>query len=492
MIPVLLISIPLLTGLMSFFIKNDNSVRYWALLSSVLTLSVSLLGLAVFNSSAYLEHHAPWMSLLGSSFSVKLDGMGQLLCLLTATAFPMIFLATWRSKYKNPHQFFALMLLAQAGMMGVFLSMDALLFYFFWELALIPVYFLCSIWGGEKRIQVTFKFFIYTFLGSVLMLVGLIYIYAQTENQSFDIAEFYKVSLSTTEQTWLFWLLFIAFAIKMPIFPFHTWQPDTYEQSPTAVTMVLSAVMVKMGVFGILRWVLPILPLSSYAWGDTVTSLAIIGMIYASIIAFKQDDLKRLVAYSSIAHMGLMCAAIFAETKMGMQGVMIQMFSHGINILGLWIMVELIERQFGTRKMSELGGIAQKAPAMAIMFVIIALANIGLPLTNGFIGEFMMFNGIFLSTITKYNIVFTAVAGVSIILAAVYTLNMIQKVMLGNSNALTEKALDLNPNEKFVLSVIVVLILVIGIYPTPMLNITNAISDSILAKSDITNLLKGN
>lgn len=492
MIPVLLILIPLLSGLVSFFLKNDKSVRSWALFSSVVTVVISILGLTVLNNPVYLEQSAAWMSVLGSSFSVKLDGMGQLLCLLTAIAFPMIFLSTWKSEYKNPHQFFALMLMAQAGLMGVFLSMDALLFYFFWELALIPIYFLCSIWGGEKRIAVTFKFFIYTFLGSVLMLVGLIYIYSQTGNQSFAIEDFYKVSLSASDQTWLFCLLFVAFAIKMPIFPFHTWQPDTYEQSPTAVTMVLSAVMVKMGVFGILRWVLPIVPIASYAWGDTVTTLAITGMIYASIIAYKQDDIKRLVAYSSIAHMGLMCAAIFAETKSGMQGVMIQMFSHGINILGLWIMVELIERQFGTRKMSELGGIAQKAPGMAIMFIIIALANIALPLTNGFVGEFMMFNGIFNSTITKYNMVFTAIAGLSIILAAVYTLNMIQKVLLGETNTLTAKAMDINPNEKLVLSVIVVLIFWIGIFPEPFLAITDAVSNSILAKSDISNLLKGN
>ena len=492
MIPVLLILIPLLSGLVSFFLKNDQSVRSWALFSSVVTVVISVLGLTLLNKPVYLEHSTAWMSVLGSSFSVKLDGMGQLLCLLTAIAFPMIFLSTWKSEYKNPHQFFGLMLLAQAGLMGVFLSIDALLFYFFWELALIPIYFLCSIWGGDKRIAVTFKFFIYTFLGSVLMLVGLIYIYSQTGNQSFALEDFYKVNLSASDQTWLFCLLFVAFAIKMPIFPFHTWQPDTYEQSPTAVTMVLSAVMVKMGVFGILRWVLPIVPIASYAWGDTVTTLAITGMIYASIIAYKQDDIKRLVAYSSIAHMGLMCAAIFAETKSGMQGVMIQMFSHGINILGLWIMVELIERQFGTRKMSELGGIAQKAPGMAIMFIIIALANIALPLTNGFVGEFMMFNGIFNSTITKYNMVFTAIAGLSIILAAVYTLNMIQKVLLGETNTLTAKAMDINPNEKLVLSVIVVLIFWIGIFPEPFLAITDAVSNSILAKSDISNLLKGN
>src|SRR5688500_13356248 len=189
----------------------------------------------------------------------------------------------------------------------------------------------------------------------------------------------------------------------MPVFPFHTWQPDTYEQSPTAATMVLSGIMVKMGVFGVIRWVLPVLPIASYAWGDVVMGLAVTGIIYASILAIQQNDLKRLIAYSSIAHVGLMAAAIFAEQKTGLQGVMMQMFNHGINIIGLWIVVELIERQFGTRKLSELGGIAAKAPALAILLMIMALANISLPLTNAFVGEFLMFSGIFTSKLSQYN-----------------------------------------------------------------------------------------
>ena len=193
----------------------------------------------------------------------------------------------------------------------------------------------------------------------------------------------------------------------MPIFPFHTWQPDTYEQSPTAVTMVLSGLMVKMGVFGLIRWLAPVLPMGTYMWGDTVSTLSIIGMIYASLIAMQQDDLKRLVAYSSIAHIGLMCVAIFATTEPGIQGVMIQMFNHGINIIGLWIVVFLIEKQFGTRKISELGGLAAKAPVLTLMLVIITLANIALPLTNGFIGEFLMFTGIYSSRATTYNVIFT-------------------------------------------------------------------------------------
>ncbi len=490
MIPVLLIVIPLLTGLAAFFFRNEKLVRSWALCSSIATLVVSLLGLTVLKEAKYLEHQSEWMSAFRSSFAVKLDGMGQVLCLLTAIAFPLIFVSTWNSVYKKANNFFALMLLSQAGLMGVFLAMDALLFYFFWELALIPVYFLCSQWGGERRIPVTIKFFIYTFAGSLLMLIGILYIYAHTPDQSFSIESFYNADLPYKTQTWLFWLMFIAFAIKMPIFPFHTWQPDTYEQSPTAVTMVLSGVMVKMGVLGLLRWLLPIVPIASYSWGDLVSGIAVTGMIYASLIAIQQDDIKRLVAYSSIAHIGLMCVAIFSENKLSLQGVMIQMFNHGINIIGLWIVIELIERQFGTRKLSELGGLAQKAPAMAILFVVVALANIALPLTNAFVGEFLMFSGIFGSAVTKYNIVLTAVAGLSIILAAIYTLNMIRKVFYGDTVALTSTARDITLNEKLTLGVIVVLIFWLGVYPQPVLNITNDITDSILKVSDVSHLLK--
>jgi NADH-quinone oxidoreductase subunit M len=491
MIAVLLIIIPLLTGLITFFFKNERSARSWALLASILTLVVSLLGLTIFKDEKYLQHHAEWMLAIGSSFSVKLDGMGQLLCLLTAIAYPLVFVATWRTTYRKAANFFAWMLLAQAGLMGVFLAMDALLFYFFWELALIPMYFLCSQWGGEKRIQVTFKFFIYTFVGSVLMLIGILYVYAHTPDHSFDIASFYKAVLTNKQENFLFWLFFVAFAVKMPIFPFHTWQPDTYEQSPTATTMVLSGVMVKMGVFGLIRWLLPVLPVASYAWGDVVTSLAITGMIYASLIAIQQNDLKRLVAYSSIAHIGLMCAAIFAENNSGMQGVMIQMFNHGINIIGLWIVVEWIERQFGTRKISELSGLAQKAPAMAILLVTVALANIALPLTNAFAGEFLMFNGLLSagdSSGTKYYVWFTVFAGLSIILAAVYILNMIRKVFYGNTNSLTAVVQDIRLNEKVALGIIVLLIFWMGVYPQALLNVTNDISNIILKKAYVPHI----
>jgi NADH-quinone oxidoreductase subunit M len=246
--------------------------------------------------------------------------------------------------------------------------------------------------------------------------------------------------------------------------------------------MVLSAIMVKMGLFGVIRWLAPVLPIGTWAWGDTVSVACIIGMIYASLVAMKQDDLKRLLAYSSISHVGLMCLAIFATNSTGMQGVMIQMFNHGINILGMWIVVDLIERQFGTRKISELGGLAKKAPGLAILLVIVSLANVALPLTNGFIGEFLLFTGVFTSTATQFSVVFTVVAGLSIILGAIYTLNMIQRVFYGVPNARTQNAVDIALNEKVVLSVIVVLILVIGVYPKPVLDMTKDAAEFILTK----------
>jgi NADH-quinone oxidoreductase subunit M len=253
----------------------------------------------------------------------------------------------------------------------------------------------------------------------------------------------------------------------MPVFPFHTWQPDTYEQSPTAVTMILSGVMVKMGIFALVRWLIPIFPDAAANFSTVIIIFSIIGMIYASQIAIQQDDLKRLIAYSSIAHIGLMCAAIFAQNKIGLEGVMVQMFNHGINVIGLWIVADVIEQQLGTRKISELGGLAQKAPTLAILLVIMSLANIALPLTNSFVGEFLMFVGLF-----QYNIWAAAIAGISIILAAVYTLNMIQKIFYGNTVSLTANAVDAKNNVQWILIILVVVVIVLGIYPQPLINLT--------------------
>ncbi len=476
MVPVLLILIPLLTGLVTFFLKEAKAAKGFALLSSVITLAVALAGI-FFLDAKELAFDAAWLPDLGSRFTLMTDGMGKMLCLLTTVSFPIIFAATYNNEYKNSGSFYGLMLLTQAGLLGVFLAADALLFYFFWELALIPVYFLCSIWGGEKRIAVTFKFFIYTFIGSLLMLVGILFLYFHTADHSFAIQSFYKISLDGKQEAFIFWLFFIAFAIKMPIFPFHTWQPDAYEQSPTATTMIMSGIMVKMGIFAVIRWLLPLFPHASVQFADLIIILSIIGMLYGSLIAIRQDDIKRLIAYSSIAHIGLMCAAIFTHNKIGMEGVMIQMFNHGVNVIGLWIVADVIEQKLGTRKFSELGGLAQKAPVMAILLVVMALANIALPLTNAFIGEFLMFNGLF-----QYNMWMAAAAGISVILAAVYTLNMVQKVLYGNTVATTENATEISGNIQLMLIVLVIVVIVLGVYPQPMIDLTKDTVTAILVK----------
>jgi NADH-quinone oxidoreductase subunit M len=475
MIPVLLILIPVVTGLIGFFQKEASTAKNWALLSSVITLAVAVTGI-FFLPASNLAYDAAWLPDLGSRFSLQTDGMGKMLVLLTTISFPLIFIATYKNEYKTPGSFYGLMLLSQAGLLGVFLAADALVFYFFWELALIPVYFLCSLWGGEKRIAVTFKFFVYTFLGSLLMLAGILYLYYQTPDHSFALSSFYHIKLAAGTENYIFWLLFIAFAIKMPIFPFHTWQPDAYEQSPTATTMVMSGIMVKMGIFAAIRWLLPVLPNASAHFANIVIILSVIGMLYASLIAIRQDDIKRLIAYSSIAHIGLMSAAIFAHNTAGMEGVMVQMFNHGINVIGLWIIADVIEQQLGTRKFSELGGLAQKAPTLAILFVVMAFANIALPLTNAFVGEFLMFNGLF-----RYNIWMAAIAGISVILAAVYTLNMVQKVLYGNTVAATEHATEINANVKWVLVIMVIVIIALGVYPQPIIDLTKDTVHAILA-----------
>ncbi|MBA3827786.1 MAG: NADH-quinone oxidoreductase subunit M [Taibaiella sp.] len=472
MILVLLITIPLLAGILAFAIKGEG-VKILALLSAMATLGIAAY-VSGNNYNASISFTAPWIPNIGTQFSLMADGMSGMLCLLTAIVLLVVVIVSWNKKFEKPNSFWGFMLLSQAGLMGVFLAYDALVFYVFWELALVPVYFLCSRWGGEKRIPVTFKFFVYTFVGSLMMLAGLIFLSQQTpgaNSYSWINIVHAGASLPPATQQWLFWLLFIAFAIKMPVFPFHTWQPDTYEQSPTPVTIILSALMVKMGLYAVLRWLLPVLPSGVAYWSDTVIVLSVIGIVYASLIAIVQTDLKRLVAYSSIAHMGLMCAAAFSANNIGMHGIMVQMFNHGINITGMWLMVSLIENRWGTRDMSKLGGMATAAPLMAIALVIISLANIALPLTNGFVGEFMLFNGIFQGS-SQYHMVYMIIAGLGVILGAVYTLNMIQKTAYGNVTDMVI-AKDLSMNEYIGVAIIICIILFLGIYPQPLLDMTS-------------------
>jgi len=454
--------IPIVAAILLLFIQQEKRAQDIAIVASVLSLAAAVNMLFINVSTVDLT----WLQVLNSRFVLQADGLAKILILLTAISFPAIFIATSKNHVAQKNIFLSLMLFTQAGLMGVFLAGDALLFYFFWELALIPVYFLCSIWGGEKRIAVTFKFFIYTFLGSLIMLIGIIYMYMHTKDHSFAFASFMEAGLTNTQQVTAFALFFIAFAIKMPIFPLHTWQPDAYDQSPTAVTMVLSAVMVKMGLYGVLRWLMPLFPSAFSAHTNIVMILSIIGILYASFIAIKQDNIKKLIAYSSIAHIGLMSAALFANKEVGTQGVLIQLFSHGINVLGLWIIADLIEQQTGTKSLSEMGGLAKKQPTLAILLVAFSFANVALPLTNAFVGEFLMFNSLF-----QVNPWMAAAAGVSVVLAAIYTLNMVQKCAYGDVSVAIQK-MTTNKPAQAVLIVLIIIVFVTGVYPQPLFDLT--------------------
>lgn len=488
--PDLLIWLPMLAGILCFANPGEKAARINAIIFSILILGVSLATLIFTDDSKFINYNYVnylWLKYLGANYYLGIDSMGRMLTLLTALTFPMILISSSTSNYKKPSSFYGLLMLTQAGLMGVFMAMDAMTFYFFWELALIPVYFLSSQWGGENRIQATFKFFVYTFAGSLLMLVGIIYIYLHTGtkvyedgtlvNHSFSLVSFYNAQLSSTEQNWLFLLFFVAFAIKMPIFPFHTWQPEVYDQAPTPVTMVMSGVMVKMGLFGLMRWLIPIFPDATAFYKNSIIIISVIGIVYASCLAMMQDNIKRLVAYSSIAHIGLMCAAVFSLNQFSVQGALIQMFSHGINIVGMWIIVDIIERKTGVKKISQLSGLANVAPALTIFMLIIALANIALPLTNAFPGEFLMFSGVY-----QNHPWIAVVAGIGIVLSAVYTLNLIQKVFYGSLAANTGEVKDISWNEKLVLIIIVGIIFFVGIYPQPVIELTKEAVNSLLVR----------
>lgn len=469
MLLLLLILIPFITGVISFFIKND-SVKGWALFSSLATLVIAIIT-TMSLSDTPIEFNSTWIPSIGANLNFSADGISMVLVLLTALVFPITFISQWDKPVNEMHKFMGLMLLAQAGLIGVFLANDLLLFYFFWELALVPVYVLASAWGGKRRIEASFKFFIYTFLGSLMLLGGIIYLYFQTPDRSFAFDSILAAgnSLDSYQQQLLFWFIFAAFAVKMPIFPFHTWQPDAYEETEMPVTIVLSAVMVKMGLFAVIKWLLPIIPQGADYWSYTVIILSLIGIVYASILAIVQNDLKRLVAYSSIAHIGLMCLSLFTNNNIANDGVIIQMFNHGINVTGLWLMIAMVEKRYGTRDMKQLGGLATAAPLIVVAMVIVAFANIALPLTNSFVGEFMMFHGIFESEIPNH-ITIMIISGTGIILSAWYMLNMVQKVGYGEPKngvavAATQK------NEAIGLIVIIALILIIGFYPNIIFNL---------------------
>jgi NADH-quinone oxidoreductase subunit M len=473
----LLILIPLISSAF-LLLARPAGARTLALATALANLAVSAFACVGFNGDGSMNHvfHVPWVAGAGIAFSLGMDGVSLLMVLLTNLLAPLIVLSSFSRSFDSEPRYYGLVMMMLGALNGVFIAQDGLLFYIFYELALIPIYFICAIWGGQDRIRVTLKFFIYTFIGSLFMLVSLLYVYLQTPgSHSFAWSELVQVQLSPEAANWVMLGFFLAFAVKMPVFPFHTWQPDTYVTSPTGGTMLLSGIMLKMGIYGVIRWMIPLAPEAMQTWTPVFMVLAVIGIVYASIIAIKQSDLKRLIAYSSIAHVGLIAAGVLAWNKTGMQGSLIQMLNHGINVVGLFFVVDLIERRIGTRTLADMGGIARSAPKFAALFMIVLLGSVAVPLTNGFPGEFLLLNGVW-----NYNVWLGVVSGLTIIFGAVYMLRAYGLAMFGDSNRETAQFQDVNSNEWLVLGVIAGLVIVLGFFPQLVLNLTDGSVNKIL------------
>jgi NADH-quinone oxidoreductase subunit M len=467
MMTLLILLFPLLASLMVLAAGNKAASKL-ALLFSLAQLGITVYAYTIFKQQGAeaFYYFREWISNPKISIHLGMDGLSLLMVILTNFLSPLIILSAYNRTIERSAGYFSLILLMQFALNGVFMAYDGMLYYIFWELALIPIYFIALRWGGPNRIPVTLKFFIYTLAGSLLMLFGFIMLYRYNPTNSFDIRELYETGICACNQGWLFWTFFIAFAIKIPIVPFHTWQADTYKEAPTQGTMLLSGIMLKMGTYSILRWLIPILPRGLAEWGPTAITLCVIGIVYASIIAIMQKDLKKLLAYSSVAHVGLITAGIFALNMQGFQGSVVQMLAHGVNVVGLFFCADIIFNRTNSLNVEGLGGIRNLAPQFTTMFMIVVLGSVALPLTNGFIGEFLLLYGVY-----EYNTWLSVFAGLTIILGAVYMLRMFQKVMLGKVSENVSSFPDLMWNEKIVLGVIVIIIIVMGIYPKPVFDI---------------------
>ena len=479
-----LLLLPLIGSGLVFAFRNSNS-KYLAVGIAFLQMFLTFYMLSQFNSSPTVdsslqyEINYPWSSSIKSTIHFGIDGMSMLLLLLTNILVPLIILSSFNENKKFNNNFYALILLMQFGLIGVFTALDGLLFYIFWEVTLIPIWFIAGIWGDEeKRIKVTTKFFVYTFVGSLFMFIGLIYVYNHAA--SFALTDLYNASLNTNQQTVVFWLIFLAFAVKLPVFPLHNWQPDTYAFSPTQGTMLLSGIMLKMAIYGVLRYLLPIAPEALLGTsGYTVMIFSIIGIVYGALIAIVHFDIKKIIAYSSLSHVGLMVAGIFASailtvqgnfTYEGAQGALVQTFAHGINVVGLFYCADILIRRFKTRDIRQMGGYAKVAPKFAVLFMILLLGSMGVPLTNGFIGEFILLKSVF-----DYDKIAVIFAGLTLILSAVYLLRLYGKAMFGKGDETVLSSLkDITNVEFTVLASLSVFVILLGIFPSGLLEMVDS------------------
>jgi NADH-quinone oxidoreductase subunit M len=478
--------LPLAGAVVLAFLGRERTpqIRWVALAASLLTFLATLFlyfGLkADTPGMQFIEVHT-WITSPAIDYHLGVDGLSALLILLTGFLTPLCVLVSWNAITLRVKEFFIFLLALETGVVGVFASLDLMLFFIFWEVMLIPMYFLIGIWGHERRVYAALKFMLYTMVGSALMLVAILYLQGVTG--TFDLVRIVEwisrgPGLSASAERWLFLAFFVAFAIKVPLFPFHTWLPDAHVEAPTAGSVMLAGVLLKMGTYGMLRFCLPLFPRASREFAPLIIVLAIIGIIYGALVAMVQPDLKKLVAYSSVAHLGFCVLGIFVLTVQGMEGAIYQMFSHGISTGALFILVGLLYERRHTRLIREFGGLATSVPVYSTFFLIVVLSSLGLPMLNGFVGEFLIIVGSYHSRAA-----YAALAAAGVVLAAVYLLWMYQRVFYGETTNEKNKILaDCTALEKLMLTTVVIVIIAMGIYPQPFLRRMDRSVEAVMAR----------
>jgi NADH-quinone oxidoreductase subunit M len=468
-----LIALPAV-GMAAVLLAREEHAKYVALGVALLTFAVSVPLWFAFNpgtAAFQFGVRASWIPQWGIQYMVGVDGISVLLVLLTTAIWPIAILGSYNYITRRNKPFYAMLLMLQTGVLGVFMALDLFLFFMFWEIMLVPMYFIIGIWGGERRVYAAIKFFLYTAIGSLLMLVGIVYLAfkyrALTGDLTFSYLALQQLPLTFTEQYWLFGAFVLAFAIKVPLFPFHTWLPDAHVEAPTPGSVILAAVLLKLGAYGFLRFLLPLFPQASThpTIVGILMTLALIGIIYGAWVAAVQPDAKKLIAYTSVAHMGFVVLGIFALTIQGAQGAMIVMLSHGLSTGAMFLLLGMLYERRHTRNIGDFGGLAAVAPGFAFVFVFTALASIGLPGTSGFVGEFLALVG----TFQTYPWV-AVIATTGVIFAAYYMLPMVQRILFNSLDLPENRRLpDLSRREVVVLAPLVAAMLWMGVYPKPFL-----------------------
>ncbi len=454
--------------------RVEKSAKYIALVFSIIVLGLAIYLLANFNSSIgtmQFEEKYQWIESVNVTYHLGIDGISMPIVFLTCLLTVLGVLVSWNIN-KKPKGFFALLLLLEVGMIGVFLSLDFILFYVFWELVLLPMYFLIGVWGSSNRLYAAIKFFMYTLVGSVLMLVGILMIYFNSGLGTFNILELANNNMGGGLQNWIFFLLFMGFAIKVPMFPLHTWLPDAHTEAPTAGSVLLAGVLLKMGAYGFIRISIPILSDAAKAWAPAIAVLAVISIVYGALVCLIQKDLKRLIAFSSISHMGFVMLGISALTPTAINGAVLQMFNHGIITGMLFLIVGMIYDRTHTRMIEDLGGLSNKMPLMSGILAFTVFASLGLPGLSGFWGEFLVLLGTFTKGILFYKVmVYIAVIG--IVLGAAYLLWMLQRVIFGTYPEKLGTLKKITWIEFVTLAPLVLITVLVGVYPTPLIDMIN-------------------